>query len=384
MRILTLSNCPLEPHLGSGKTRIRWSEGLRALGHEVDVLDDRELRIGNRGPLWRHRLAAGAWLRLRRRALEGGYDLLEFFGAEFGWAIRSLSRHERRPLIVHHTDGLELLLARREGEEARLKTPAPTEGRPKRPSLRGRLDRDLFLAAFADADAFVTGCSADLAEANRLGLYPHGRAAVVEPGVDPVYFGPLPESKELSVVFLATWSSRKAPERVAQVMSRVLNEEPHARFDVLGASGQREAVLASFSPQLHPRIQVADRLPEQEVAARLRRARVFFLPSIYEGFGMATAEAMCCGCAAVVTPTGFGANLRHGVDACVHDFPDVDGMANSILRLLRDRDHCAAIARAGWERASSLRWEDQVAKLASHYTSWLTRPAGGTPAPARA
>ena len=42
MKILSLSTCPLDPLLGSGKTRLRWSEGLRELGHTVDMAEPRD------------------------------------------------------------------------------------------------------------------------------------------------------------------------------------------------------------------------------------------------------------------------------------------------------------------------------------------------------
>ncbi len=39
MKILSLSaSVFLDPHLGSGKTRLQWTSGLRELGHEVDIL----------------------------------------------------------------------------------------------------------------------------------------------------------------------------------------------------------------------------------------------------------------------------------------------------------------------------------------------------------
>jgi hypothetical protein len=39
MKILSLTNCPLDPNLGSGKTVLSYTQGLRELGHTIDVAD---------------------------------------------------------------------------------------------------------------------------------------------------------------------------------------------------------------------------------------------------------------------------------------------------------------------------------------------------------
>lgn len=57
-------------------------------------------------------------------------------------------------------------------------------------------------------------------------------------------------------------------------------------------------------------------------------------------------EAMACGCAVVVTPTGFGSDLRDCVDAVVCDFLDEERMQAQILSLLSDDARRIRIARA--------------------------------------
>jgi hypothetical protein len=103
--------------LGSGKTRLRWSEGLRALGHEVDVFEPRhfEWLHGARRAL-RFRQALGAVGFVRAQLGKRHYDLVEFFGGEFGLATERLSRERRRPFIIAHTDGFKLLASERERE----------------------------------------------------------------------------------------------------------------------------------------------------------------------------------------------------------------------------------------------------------------------------
>jgi glycosyltransferase involved in cell wall biosynthesis len=131
-------------------------------------------------------------------------------------------------------------------------------------------------------------------------------------------------------------------------------------------------VLAAFPGSLHDRIEVHGRLSNGQLAEGMARAKVFIFPSQYEGFGMALGEAMACSCAVVTTPTGFGAELRDGVEALVCGFDDVEAMKSSVLRLLSDEQERLSIARAGWERVRTLTWDSNIRKLEATYARWCS------------
>src|SRR3954465_2762896 len=78
MKILSLSNHTLLPHLGSSKTRIRWTEGLRRHGHEVKVIqpDDFEVLAGFKKAK-KFRYAIGAWLKVWSLLNREDFDLIE-------------------------------------------------------------------------------------------------------------------------------------------------------------------------------------------------------------------------------------------------------------------------------------------------------------------
>jgi glycosyltransferase involved in cell wall biosynthesis len=369
MRILSLSTCPLDPHLGSGKTRLRWSEGLRELGHSVDMAEPRDYETwhGLRRAL-RFRQAWGACSFVKQKLEAGSYDLIEFFGGEFGLITWQLSKLRERPLIVAHTDGLELLASERWHAYS-----------PPRPLMaRAHLwysthtHEQLSRAAFVHADAFVTGSELDREYVLGHGIFELERTAVVEPGLDNEYLAmPFIEKKEHRVAFTGSWTARKGIEKLTAVMTELLTRDRELRFDVY-SRGDRKSVLARFPASLHDRIEVYDRLGNQQLAEAVARAKVFFFPSSYEGFGMSLSEAMACSCAVVTTPTGFGAELRDGVEAFVCGFDDVEAMRQSVERLLSDEGLRLGMARAGWERVRGLRWESNIKKLESVYAGWVS------------
>jgi glycosyltransferase involved in cell wall biosynthesis len=370
MKILSLSTCPLDPLLGSGKTRLRWSEGLRELGHSVEMAEPRDYETwhGMRRAL-RFRQAWGACSFVKHKLESGSYDLIEFFGAEFGLITWQLSKLKVRPLIVAHTDGLELLASERE----RAYSPPRSLMRLSHSWYWTLTYERLSRAAFVYADAFVTGCDLDRQYVIEHGIFEPARTAVVEPGLDDDYLAmPFTEKKEHRVAYTGSWIARKGIDKLTAVMSGILNRDRELRFDVYGTGGNREAVVAYFPASLHERIEVHGRLSNEQLAEAMARAKVFFFPSQYEGFGMALGEAMACSCAVVTTPTGFGAELRDGDEAIVCGFDDVEAMKSSVLRLLSDDELRSSIARNGWERVRTLRWDSNIKNLESIYTRWVS------------
>jgi glycosyltransferase involved in cell wall biosynthesis len=372
MRIACLTNSPLDPSLGSGKTVLAWSEGLRRLGHEVDVLaPDSFYRPwpGEKAKRLKMRIDP---LRLMPRLLSGRYELVEFYGAEFGPLIGRLARRPRleRPFLVAHTNGLELLADAAQARDAE----ATKEGALKR--LAGGLlqpwIRQANLRAFSRVDAFAAICQMDLDHVVAHKIQPPERCAVVEPGIDePFLKAPWDRPKVHRLVSLGTWTSRKDPLTLVTVAARVMEADGEVEFHMLGAGDARQLILNHLPRALHPRTVIHPVLSQAEMVDILSQSKVFLFPSLYEGFGMAVTEAMACGCAVVVTPTGFGASIKNAEEGVVCDFRDVAAMTTAATRLLRDDVGRLRLAAKGRGRVSCLAWSEQVRKLESVYRRWL-------------
>jgi glycosyltransferase involved in cell wall biosynthesis len=370
MHILSVTNCPLDPRLGSGKTVTSFADGLRRLGHAVDVLapGDYELWPGL-GRAKQLRQGFGATRAVAARMQQRRYDIIEFYGAEFWPAIRRVGRATDRPLLVAHTNGLELLHYERERQYA--------SDRSLKASISRAVHEPLLRQSFSRTDGFVALCEADREYVVAKGLYHPSMTAVVEPGLDEEFrrsIGQPAEHRQPRVCFMGSWLPRKGTGVIVSTMSAVLRKQADAHFDVFGAHEDRDRAAASFPADVRPRVTIHPILTPSELTARLRLARVFLFPSEYEGYGLALAEAMACGLAGVTTPTGLGASLRPGIDAIICGFGSVECLTNAVLALLRDDALRDSLVANAWERVRPLKWESSVARLADVYASWIAGP----------
>ncbi len=97
-------------------------------------------------------------------------------------------------------------------------------------------------------------------------------------------------------------------------------------------------------------------VPDANLPALFGRAEAFVMPSLHEGFGLPVLEAMLLG--APVCASDRGAMREVGGDAASYFDPeDVDSMAQTILRVLRDADKQKEGVERGLQLAAQFTWE---------------------------
>ncbi|PYR55603.1 MAG: N-acetyl-alpha-D-glucosaminyl L-malate synthase BshA [Acidobacteria bacterium] len=115
---------------------------------------------------------------------------------------------------------------------------------------------------------------------------------------------------------------------------------------------------------------------QEQVLPLLSAADVFLLPSAQESFGLAALEAMACDVPVVASRVGGLPELiEHGVSGFLHPPDDLDGMADSALRLLTDETLHARTAEAA-RRTAHERFCDVniVPMYETYYEEILSRP----------
>jgi glycosyltransferase involved in cell wall biosynthesis len=365
MKILALGNCPLDPKLGSGQTRLHWAEGLRNLGHDVVVWEPsdyakpgfKKIRIAFSGAraLWKF------WAEPPEAIL--------FYGDEF-WLAAGLARLRRgkapRPLLVAHSDGVEPCF------RGFLKKLLP-EGTL---SVRRKIVEALYGAvsplSFQWVDGVICGSALERDFAERHGYGKKKGVRMIEPGLRESFLLSAAgwEAREKAVIFLGHWTDAKSPDQLVEVMGDFLAEYPEWKFEVVGSGKSEEELAPLFPREVWPRVRMYDKLTEEEVRTRMESAALYLSASRFEGFGLATAEAMACGCAVVATRTGFAAGLEPG-QAWIVEPGDAPGLAAGLRRLAASPEERQRMGREGRVRAQQLDWKRSVQLLESCLAEWM-------------
>ena len=180
----------------------------------------------------------------------------------------------------------------------------------------------------------------------RLGL-PAEKVRVVYLAVDHDRFKPGAEEREPFLLYPANRWPHKNHARLFEAFAQVRLAHPELRL-VLTGSGH-----AADAPD---GVEVAGRVPGDELVSLYRRAACVVFPSLYEGFGQPPLEALAC-----ATPVACSdiPPLREvcGDAAVFFDPHDPEAIAAGIEQALVRRDELAA---AGPPRAARFTWSENA------------------------
>lgn len=110
----------------------------------------------------------------------------------------------------------------------------------------------------------------------------------------------------------------------------------------------------------------------KELEVLYNAAEILVMPSTYEPFGMVAIEGMACGTPAIITSLGGLKDfLSDGEEILFTDPLNTSGMAQTIIRLLNDKELREKIAAKGYEKAcSTFTWEKIAESTLDLVSEW--------------
>ena len=206
--------------------------------------------------------------------------------------------------------------------------------------------------------------AATLAE---LGFAPPPPVTVAIPGIDR---GRRSEGSEngFEIISVGTIIPRKGYDVLAAALAQ-LRGEPW-RATIVGGLDRDPSCSAALRAQiaeagLADRIRFAGVLGAPAISALLSRADVFALPSRYEGYGMAFAEAMAHGLPVVATTAPAIPGTVPPTAGLLVEPDCPDALAEALRRLMHDRALRRLLAEGAFAHAGTLpRWDDTAAIVA--------------------
>jgi teichuronic acid biosynthesis glycosyltransferase TuaC len=166
------------------------------------------------------------------------------------------------------------------------------------------------------------------------------RTSVVYNGVDPELFSPGDESSSESPVVLSVGNliPIKGHELLLRTAVSLASDFPGLRWEIIGDGPERSRLQALAEKLgLAGRVSFLGRQSRKQVAAAMRRCKLFALPSRYEGLGCVYLEAMSVGKPVIgCRGQGIAEIIQHGSNGFLVGPDNEKELTLAIALLLRD------------------------------------------------
>jgi glycosyltransferase involved in cell wall biosynthesis len=204
------------------------------------------------------------------------------------------------------------------------------------------------------------------------GAAPEG-VTVAYLGVDPA-LQPVREPELLSrvrqkygidgpyLLYLGTLQPRKNVSRLIEALGLLVQEGAIGSDLTLVLAGKRgwmsEGIVARAGEiGIEDRVHLTGYVDEKDLAALYSGARLFVMPSLYEGFCMPVLEAMACGTAVACSNASSLPEIV-GDAAATFDPHSVEDMARVVRHVLEEEELRAGLVMRGHERCAHFAWSD--------------------------
>jgi len=348
------------------------SRALAQRGHEVTVAAPRDSHLARRAadaglPVFDEAaFLARGWApgiladsrRLQSLLRAQRFDIVHTNGSPDGWALTAALRSTRLPAVVVRTRH-NLKRIRRDPVNRWFYSSATDHVVAVSTAIRRHVLASGICAASQvtvihpalDLDAFVPGAAPREEMRRELGL----------------------DNGQLVVGTSARLEVQKGIDFLLRAFQRIVQRQPQARLVIAGHGKQRQALEA-----LARELGLAGRARfcgfRSDIPAVLAALDVFALTSRTEGFGVALAEAMAVGLPAIATRVdGVMDIVSDGVDGVLVDYGDVAGLADALVRLLRDPDERRRLGAAASRRARAFSPEATAKRHEELYRELLER-----------
>ena len=130
-------------------------------------------------------------------------------------------------------------------------------------------------------------------------------------------------------------------------------------------AGDKGVVFADINPGYGSdaaNIKFLGYVSDIDLPALYSGAQAVIVPSLYEGFGLTTLEAMACGTPVIASNTTSFTEVT-GDAALLVDPNKITEIKNAILKLIEDRNFANALRESGLRQAAQFSWDKSARKI---------------------
>lgn len=174
---------------------------------------------------------------------------------------------------------------------------------------------------------------------------------IVHCGVRPERYGPpdreTPDGNRIGLVFVGRLAPVKGLRVLLEAFSAAHTEEPRLHLTLIGDGTDRDT-LETLAKALGDAVAFAGALSQAEVAAALRKADIFVLPSFAEGVPVVLMEAMATELPVIASHVaGVPELVSQGESGRLVPPGDADALCDAILELAADKTRRSAMGEVG-------------------------------------
>ncbi len=200
------------------------------------------------------------------------------------------------------------------------------------------------------------------------------RMRVVNVGVDPTQFRPLPDIKRIPGRLMTTSSSdvpMKGLVHLLEALAKIATERDDVELVVIGKPNSGGPVARTIERLgIESRVKFVSGVSDERIVELYAEAEIAVVPSLYEGFSLPAVEAMAAGVPLVATTGGALPEVvgNDGTTAALVPPGDAGALAETILDLFDDPTRRDTLGAAGRARVLSLyTWKITAEKTAEQY-----------------
>jgi len=202
-----------------------------------------------------------------------------------------------------------------------------------------------------------------------------GKISLIPYGVNTSLYSPSHTSRSeqgpLRIVWVGSLVQRKGLSYALDAIARFSPRQ--VEFVVCGRGFADTELLRRHAS---PNLQIKTGLSTSLIVEELRRADLFLLPSLVEGFGLSIIEAMSCGVPVITTAHTCGQDLiKDGVNGFIVPVRSADQIALTLEKVLKHRDMLTVLGREARLTALTLPWQQFRQGIRTVYRSVVTEAA---------
>ncbi len=194
---------------------------------------------------------------------------------------------------------------------------------------------------------------------------PPARLTVAHPGTDPAARAAGSGGAQCRLLSVGSLTPRKGHDRLISALAALREDD----WSLTIAGGAHDSACAKAlhdqiaAEGLTDRIRLAGALSSEALETAYHRADIFALASLYEGFGMAFAEAMARGLPTIGFKTGAVEEATRGA-ALLLDPGDQAGLTTALSELIRNPTRRSDLGERCWNAAQDFtRWSETTARI---------------------